>query len=53
MKSVNIITVDGTVDADFRVGSGNTLLIPILHICLNFKILRIFLQMRLAVNPLR
>jgi hypothetical protein len=43
MKSVNSITVDGTVDADFRVRSDNIVLIPILYVYLNFEILHIFL----------
>ena len=51
VKTVNNITVDGTVDADFRVRSGNVLLIPILYVYLNFKILKLFLQMDLAGNP--
>lgn len=53
MKSVNNIAVDVMVDADFRVRSGNIILILILYVYLNFNILHIFVQVDLAGNPLK
>jgi len=53
LKGVNNITVDVSVDADFRLRSGNIILILILYAYLNFNILHIFLQMDFAGNPFK